>query len=429
MRSLRIVLRELSYRRVNVALTIAAVALGVASLISARVVLRASDRETEHVLAVKEAELADKLAYLKNEMRLAMLKLKFNLVILPEGQNVREWHTKGTASGTMPEEYVERLADSGIITVRHFLPSLQKKIEWPEMKRRIILVGSRGEVPNLHKSQVKPLVQSVPDGTIVLGHELHRSLGLEPGDRVTLLGREFTVHRCHEERGSQDDVTAWIPLKDAQELLGEPGRINAILALECLCAGGSAVDVVRADIAKVLPGTQVLEQGSKALARAEARIRLGKEAKQALADEAAARSALRAKRERTAALVVPFILAACGIWVAVLTLLNTRERVREIAVLRSFGCGGVRILGMILSRPMLAALPGAVLGIVLGIYGGRFLAHWLIHAGSLGGNGPAFPLWYGAVLTGAAVLVAGMAAWLPAVYAIRRDPAEALHEH
>ena len=419
--------RELWHRRGNALLLLCAVMLGVASLLSARIVLAASDRETEQVLARKQEELKDKLAYLKNGMRVAMLKLKFNLVILPAGQDVREWYDKGSADVTMPENYVEKLADSGILIMRHFLPILQAQIRWPEKKRRIILVGSRGEVPNLHKNPRKPMVQPVPKDGIVLGYELHHSLGLKPGDKVTLMGRVFTVARCHEERGSREDITAWIPLKDAQELLGKPGRINAILALECLCIGQVNLATLRRKIVSVLPGVRVLEQGSKVLARAEARLRLGQEAKKALEKEAAARRALRRRRERTAAILVPAILLACGVWMALLTLLNVRLRLYEIAVLRSFGCGAPRILALILVRPVLVALPGALLGIGLGLLAGNLLARWLTTASP--GAGMAWlgvPVAYGVLLAAGAALVAAAAAWLPAVMAIRSDPAEVL---
>jgi len=173
----------------------------------------------------------------------------------------------------MPEEYVHLLADSGIVTVRHFLPSLQQKIEWPERKRKIILVGARGEVPNLHKNPVKPLVQPVPPGTISFGYELHRSLDLKVGEKVKLMGKEFTIHACHKERGNKDDITAWIFLAEAQELLDKRGLVNAILALECLCTG-DALPLIRKEIAAILPRTQVIERGSRALARAEARTKV-----------------------------------------------------------------------------------------------------------------------------------------------------------
>jgi len=46
----------------------------------------------------------------------------------------------------------------------------------------------------------------------------------------------FQVGDLHPERGSIDDVTLWIDLTQAQELLNQPGRISLMMALECACA-------------------------------------------------------------------------------------------------------------------------------------------------------------------------------------------------
>jgi hypothetical protein len=48
------------------------------------------------------------------------------------------------------------------------------KIIWPEKNMTINLVGTRGEIPNLHLDPQKTWLQPVPDGTIILGYELHK---------------------------------------------------------------------------------------------------------------------------------------------------------------------------------------------------------------------------------------------------------------
>jgi len=289
-----ILVREILHRWKSFALGIFAVIVAVGSLTGALTLLKVHDLHTQKILTEKEQETEKKMAILKDEMRKATLKLKFNLLILPKQQSIRDLHIKGYPSEYMPEEYVTRLANSGIIVVRHFLPSLQQRIKWPEKKRTITLVGTRGEVPNLHKDPRKPLVQPVPEGTIVLGYGLHQSLGLKVGDKVKLLGKEFTVHKCYEERGSKDDFTAWIHLRQAQELLDKEGLINAILALECICQGVEGLLAkVRGEIEQILPSTQVIEKGTKAIARAESRMKVGQEAKAAVERERRHRTQMR----------------------------------------------------------------------------------------------------------------------------------------
>jgi ABC-type lipoprotein release transport system permease subunit len=271
------------------------------------------------------------------------------------------------------------------------------------------------------------LVQPVPEGTIVLGHELHQSLQLEPGQRTRLLGREFSVHRCHEQRGSQDDITAWIHLAEAQELFDMEGRLHAILALECLCAGMPGVEKFRAEVGRVLPGTEVLEFGTQALTRAEARFALGKEARAELAREEQARADMRKARESFAAVLLPTILLLSGVGLAALAAANARSRCGEFALLRALGLRGSGILALVLGRYALLALPGGLAGWLAGATGGLWLAAWLDPI-ALAAPAPVLAWREGIGLLAMAVLAAVAAAWLPALIAVRRDPAAVLKE-
>ena len=132
------------------------------------------------------------------------------------------------------------------------------------------MIGTRGEVPFAHKSPKKPILQPINPGEIVLGYELWQTMKLTVGDTVTLMGKDFTVKKCHSQRGTKDDISAWVPLATAQTLLKLPGKINTIYELECSCALAD-LGKVREEIVGVLPETQVKEFGTIALARAEAR--------------------------------------------------------------------------------------------------------------------------------------------------------------
>src|SRR4030043_424740 len=212
-----LVLKEIIHRKLNFSLSVFATLIATASLIGSIVLLRVHDIKTQSILQEKEVKLQERMDKLQDDMRKAMLILGFNIVILPKDQNLADWYSDDYSVKDMPESYVDRLANSDILSIRHLLPSLQQKIEWPERRRKIILVGTRGEVPNLHQTPQKPMVQPVPFGSTPLGKE---------------------------------------------------GRISAILALECLCTGNS-LPIIRKEIAAILPDTQVIERESRALARAE----------------------------------------------------------------------------------------------------------------------------------------------------------------
>jgi putative ABC transport system permease protein len=423
-----LLIREILHRKLNFALAVLSVMVASGSLIGSIALLRIHDVHTDQILEQKEAELQQSTAQLNDETRKAMLKLGFNVVILPKDQNLSDWYAEDYASKYMPEEYVHRLADSGIVTVRHFLPSLQQKIEWPEQKRKIILVGARDEVPNLHKSPVKPMVEPVPPGTITLGYELHRSLDINVGDKVALMGKEFTVHACHKERGNKDDITAWIYLAEAQELLDKPGQINAILALECLCVGEEALPKIRKEIAGILPGTQVIERGSRALARAEARNKVAEQGRMLIEKEKRDREGLRAVRERLASILTPVVVTACAVWIAVLGLTNVRARREEIGILRAIGVCSRHILVMFMSRHVLVGALGGAIGFAAGGLSAAYFS--AAREGTHIGITDMDLSWIGLLVlsvVGAAVL-AVIAGWIPTMIATRQDPADVLRE-
>ncbi len=422
----RLIIREILHRKLNFALGLVSTLAAVACLAGALILLKAHAQSTAEILARAEAQTKARLAALKDDVRKTMLTLGFNVVILPKDQPLGDWYADDYASKYMPEEYVNKLAAAKIVTVRHLLPSLQQKMRWPEQKRTIILIGTRGEVPLLHRQPKKPMVQPVPAGSIVIGYELHRSLGLKLGDHVRLLGRDFVIHKCHPERGSKDDITVWINLAEAQQLLGKPNKINAILALECKCAWAD-LSKVRAEIGRVLPGTQVIEVAGKALARAETRRRVAEAAVAALEHEKATRAELHAARERLASILVPLVIIVCVVWIGLLALDNVRRRRREIGILRALGYRSVQILRLFLGKAFLMGVLGSGLGVVTGLLAGHYLTASLEDAPTT-----AVPFIFSLTIIAAALVLGPFltiaASWLPALLAAQQDPAEILRE-
>jgi putative ABC transport system permease protein len=446
----RLIFREIAHRKVSFLLGVLAVTVAVGTLVAAQAITQADALETSRLLASKEAQveaaLADKReavvragADLEDAIRKQMLGLGFNVLILPEDQNLSELHLSGGLSATMPESYVDKLASSDIVTVNHLLPSVTRRITWPEHERDVILVGTRGEVPIMHRGLKKPMLEAVAPGKIVVGYDVHKDLGLSEGDIVTLMGEQFTVSTLHPQRGSEDDVTVWIDLKQAQQMLGLENLIHAILALECECAG-DRIAVIRQEIAGILPGTQVVERYSAALARAEARTQAKQTAEAALAAEeqsakemlqreAVSRREHEARRLEMAGLIVPFVMIASIALIGLLAYVNARARQPEIGILRAIGLTGGQIMTAFLGKAVLIGLFGGVLGVLLGVA-------IVINIPGAVSSAPQFhqQVWSAVASSQAmmttfllaplfATLLAGLASWLPALLATRQDPA------
>jgi hypothetical protein len=422
-----LIIKEMSFRKMNFILVVLNVAVAIGALACSLLVLKAYDANTRKILEKKESDMKARLAVLDDEVRKMMLNLGFNVAIIPKGLNLGDFFAEDYAAKYMSEDSVQKLARSGIITIRHFLPSLQQKITWPEVKRTIILIGTSGEVSVSQKNTEKPLVQPAPEGGIVLGYELHHNLGLKTGDKVRLMGREFTLHKCNPERGTKDDITAWISLREAQELLDKKGLINAIMALECMCAGPDPLVALRTEIGKILPDTQVIEKRSEALVRWEARTRVAKEAEDAIAHEKNNRARLKSQREQSAVMIISIVVIVAVVSIAGLGFRNVRDRRDEIGILRAIGFKSGQVLVLFLSKSLVTGLIGGILGLWAGIAVGDMLV--TSHAGTAGGELVRFldaELLVFAICI--AISLSVLAGWIPAMLAMRQDPAVILRE-
>lgn len=415
----QLVVKEIVRRKTNFVSGLAAVTLAVAVLAGSITILKLHDLRTGRIVARKEQETRKRMAVLEDDYRKIMKTLGFNLLIFPGNQKLSDLYADDAVSAYMPESYATRLAEAKIVTIRHLLPSLQEKVLWPERKRTVILIGTRGEVPSMFRDAREPILVAVPKGSAVIGHELAASLGIREGDRITLFGRAFTVGKCNEERGTKDDISIWIDLAEAQAILGKPGRINAILALKCLCAGNDLANV-RRDVASILPGAQVIEQGSMVLTRAEARDRAAREAADAIAAEVRNRRQLRDEQEKFSSVLVPLVLLASALWVGLVFYTNVRERRSEIGILRALGARAHTILGMFLTKALLMGFTGGLAGYLLGTLAGLRRQEEAARAFV----DPSLLL----LSCCTAVVLSLVASWAPAHYAAQQDPAEVLRE-
>ena len=345
-------------------------------------------------------------AYRRETQRL-MRDMGQNLRIIPKETPLDVFWSNGFSEHSMPEEYVQRFRKYTGFSYTHLTAVLQQRVQWRDMTA--ILTGVLPEVFPPDKSFQKPMTFTIEPGTIYLGSELARRTGAQPGDVVDLLGSPFTVAGCLAERGSEEDIRAYLHLHDLQPLLNLSGRINEIRALECLCIIESApaevdpLELARDQLKEILPEAQVV------LLQGIAEIRQKQ----------------RATMERYLAFLMPCILVGCGVWIGVLAMMNVRERRNEIGVLRALGCRSRTIAALFLGKALAIGFLGAALGFVSGTLLALHFGPELfrITAKAITPQYDTLPR----VLT-AAPLLAALSSLLPVTLAVTQDPVEALRQ-
>ncbi|NAS89243.1 hypothetical protein C4E24_05835 [ANME-1 cluster archaeon AG-394-G21] len=424
-----LVIKELWHHKFAFVLCLLAVVIATGVLTGELTALKAHDTQTDFILVEKEKQIGDEMKQMKHDYRRFMLELGLNVLILPEGQNLDDFYADGYASKFMPEEYVGKLAESNLAIINHLLPTLEQKIRWREHgNQTIILVGTRGETPLSWRppEKQKPMPTTVASvavasGDIVLGYELWDSLNLKVGDTVELLGDNFEVSKCYPRRGTKDDITAWIDLRQAQHLLGLEGKISGIMLLQCLCEGYNPPEFKRT-LEETLPDTQVILLENRALTRWEARSSAKAVAKASLAAEQEHRSKIHGEIETFAAWLIPLVFIASIALIGVLTLGNVRERRPEIAILRTLGYRSRQILHLFLAKALVLGLLGAIIG-----YGIGFVVAAVF--GPATGSQAMTSLFDARILLMALVtapVLSLLASWVPALVATRQDPADIL---
>ena len=442
---LRLVLREIRFRIWGFLLATFAVASAAALLFGSEGLLRLEQqmtaryldrraKEAEHSIQLHEELVAAAGANLQDAVRKQMLTLGFNILILPKDIDLAAMHMDGSITSTMPYSYAEKLANSNIVTINHLLPSVTKRVHWTEKEIDVIVNGTKGEIPIMHRALKQPLLDAVAPGQMVVGATIQQKLKLELGRSITLLGRAFTICKIQPERGSIDDMSLWIDLEAAQEMLGMQNLIHAILALECECSG-DRISEIRREIAEILPGTQVMERYSLALTRAEARTESKRAAENALVlAKTEGLATLERERERRLELLQqqqslnntlgPIVIVSTCLIVAALAFHNFRQRKSEIGLMRALGLGSAGILGAFLGKAALVGALGGFIGVAIASF---IVTERILRAQP---SIAVLELWNAASLTVTAIwipilmiLLTVVASWLAAFQAIRQDAA------
>lgn len=417
-------LREIAYRKLNFLLGWAGISAAIALLVGVLTCLQFHAVRSEDLVSRKEKETKAVMAALRSDLKKSMQRLGYNAIVLPKDQSLGDWYAEDYTATTMPESWAPRLADTSELLDR-YLPRLRQKLKWEEKQWTILVVGVGQEhVLETSVSDGTPLTNAIRRGSCIVGYELHHALDLKTGADIAILRRVFHVEKCERELGTKDDISIWMNLADAQELMNKPGAINEILIVEHLSVWGNLAEV-RRRMTGVLPDCQVVEIASETMSRTHARIKVAEEAQASVKQEREQRDLLQAERRNAMTQLAPLGFLACAVWIGCLMYLNVRERALEIGVLRAIGFQAADIRVLILSKACLLGVVGGLAGFALGT-----TVAILLEARAQASTAMALGIALGQFGLAVAMAVAAcvIGSWLPARIAVAMDPAEVLHE-
>jgi len=328
MNPIRLIIKELFYRKVN-------------SLIILITVIIASTVSVGIYSLSKASE---------NETRKIMREQGLNLYIFPKGTDLIDFYSVNNTP-CFPEDYVNVLAASEIFdAVRHLTGILQ--VKYPDWKdpngssHQVLLIGYKDEAMQRFLPEQEIMGTDVLKGTVNVGSLLARNI--PEGTPFTITGSDGKqyvfdiVKRLEEGKGMIDQGVAF-NLSDLQSLVGMEGKINKIEALGCVCHDGR-IKNARRQVQAIFSDLEVTEISSIADARENQRLMMNK----------------------YGAFIIPLVILSSLLITGLLFLQNVTARSHEIGLLKAMGKSSYSIMFMFLAKAFILGLTGGITGFLMG---------------------------------------------------------------
>jgi len=355
-------------------------------------------------LVVLYVYLRNSTQFTNRAMQIIMKNMGHNLVLLPEEANALDTYRCTDEQVLFSDEATRTLAKHRGLNSKYYVSTLQKLV--PLGGTKLLLTGIEPvKSPGETREKRNPISPLGP-GRARLGAEAARALGVKTEKEIAVLGSSFRVEEIVPERGTLDDYRVYIPLGDCQKLLGREGRINMILAFECLHGGGTLSDVEarqRRNLAKILPGFKQITKTDISRGRFMARL----------------------TTQRYLYYLLGLVLCITVVVIAITGLQEVSERRQEAGIMVAMGTSYLYIVGLYVVKILLVAL----LASAAGFLAGSGLSVWLTRPFLVFQTQPVSIVWGHLpkvmLLT---CIVAVVAEIIPMIKLVRMDPSAILTE-
>jgi len=330
-------------------------------------------------------------------MQLIMKNMGHNLLILPADADPIDTYLCTPEQALFSDEVTRQMAQHMQLASRYYTSVLQAR----ELVNgtTLILTGIEPVHRKDETAEKSHIVSEIPPGQARLGRAAADALGVSAGDSVTLHSRTFSVAEVQATLGTIDDYRVYLPLAECQQLLGKPGRINAILSF--LCLHGTTQEGVsrhqQQKMAELFPDFRIVTQLRIAQGRYLARMTTNR---------------------------YLFYLLAIVFWITVIVIAMTgfqevSERRREVGILLAMGARYPYIAGLYAIKLLILAIVAASAGFLIG----SMLSRGLLSPVLTVNTRPVTFIWGQCPkVLGLACLAVATAAVLPIVKLVRVDP-------
>ena len=385
------------------------VALGVSALVA-----------VESVVASSEQKVASQ-----------MQQLGANILVLPEGVTLQDYHAADAHGRSLPEEYVTRITLAQKVGVEELAPKLTvpaklgetsivvtgilprtefyKKSAWQSVdlltagmsdnavgKTHEGCGGRACQITTADKADLDSyattrIVHELEMDSVLVGADLAKSQQIREGQTIGILGAKMRVAGILPATGTSDDSRVLAHLHQVQELADTGPVVNVIEVMGC--CEEAATDLV-GELDELLPNARVVT----------------------ISQIVQTQVTVNRLMNRLSYAIFGILMAIGGASIASVMFANVSERKRELGTLMALGATPGMVSRMILLKASAVGVVGGACGLALGLVAAYVAGPQFL--------GVETSVSFNAVLIGitAALVVAIVASYPPARKAAHLDP-------